>query len=164
MSQTTPLSQWSFLSPRASLLAEERGLSGDSSLHLLLSVLWTCICTHFSFASGFVKEMFLFLNQIVVSTSTVDPMLFCLLRVFLDSFFFLYLLPRPFYWLPLLSVFKYYYILKTSKTLWTPLSFYLQNKRWFIESSAALLHFFASFALLFLSILFKLPQRTIADC
>ena len=61
-----------------------------------------CICSHFSFPSVFVQEMFLFLNQIVVSTSTVDPMLFCLLRVFLDySFFFLYLLPPSFHCLPL---------------------------------------------------------------
>lgn len=75
----------------------EVGAAGNCSRNLFLSLRWTCLHLQLFF--------FLFLlllqntcscsplNWIVLSTS-VDPMLFCLLRIFLDYFFFiLYLLP-----------------------------------------------------------------------
>lgn len=122
-----------------------------------------CICSHFSFCfcarNVPISESNCGLNFYCGSYALLPsqglPWLFLLFPLSLTSLFSL----SPSF---LLSTFKCCSILKTSEIYDRPSPF-LHNHV-FIESSVALLHLCASFALLFLSIFFKLPQRTVTNC
>lgn len=104
-------------------------LLGDSSLNLWLSVLMNLLHLQpffFVFLLLLWKKCSRSSDWIVLYTSSVDPMLFCLLRVFLDcsclflDCFFLILSLLPLFLLTFfLSTFKYYML----KNIKTPMTF-----------------------------------------